>query len=69
MTAAKTQKTLKNNLVIDFIQLFPLDGARRFRRHVIDHAVNAIHLVHYAGRHMRQELMAEGIAIGGHAVA
>src|SRR5216684_7497495 len=46
----------------------PLDGAGRFRGHVVDHAVDALDLVDDAGRGMRQERHVELIEIRGHAV-
>src|SRR5437667_11250792 len=47
--------------------LLPLDRARRLRRHIIDHAVDALDLVDDPRCHMRDEFHFEGIEIGGHA--
>src|ERR1700740_2332110 len=46
----------------------PLDRPRRFRGDVVDHAVDAAHLVDDAGRHLAQEFMGKRVVVGGHAV-
>src|SRR5262245_10607682 len=51
-----------------FSALFPLDGSRRLRSHVIDHAVDALHLIDDPRRHAADESHVERIEIGGHAV-
>src|SRR5665213_2008263 len=47
---------------------FPFDSPRRLGRHVIDHAVDALHLVDDAGGGAGQEAVLEGIIIRRHAV-
>ena len=46
----------------------PLDRPRRLRGHVIDHAVDAAHLVDDPRRDAGQEIHREGEEVGGHAV-
>ena len=43
--------------------LLPLDRPRRLRGDVVDHAVDAFHLIDDAGRHMADERHVEGIEI------
>src|SRR5215211_6550373 len=48
--------------------LLPLDRARRFAGHVVDHAVDALDLVDDARGHGAEEGHVEGIEIRGHSV-
>ena len=47
---------------------FPLDRARRLRRHVVDDPVDAAHLVDDARGGAAEEVHVEGVEIRGHAV-
>src|SRR5229473_3808913 len=46
----------------------PLDRTGRLRGDVVDDAVDAAHLVDDPGRRAPQELVREGVIVGGHAV-
>src|SRR5688500_20086412 len=48
--------------------LLPLDRARRLRRIVVDHAVDALHLVDDPGRDAAEESRVERVDVGGHSV-
>ncbi len=47
---------------------FPLDRARRLRRHVVDDAIDALDLIDDAGRGAAEEGHVVGVEVGGHAV-
>src|SRR5689334_18327387 len=47
---------------------FPLDRGRRLARHVVDHAVHALHLVHDPVRDPRQDVVGQARPVGRHAV-
>src|SRR5690606_38948150 len=47
---------------------FPLDRPRRLAGIIVDHPVDALHLVDDPGRDMGEEGAVEGVDVGGHAV-
>jgi len=46
----------------------PLDGPGRLGRDVVDHPVDAAHLVDDAGGGAAEEVVGERVVVGGHAV-
>ncbi len=50
------------------LQSLPLDRAGRFAGNVVDHPVDAAHLVDDAGGNPPKELVIEGVVVGRHAV-
>src|SRR6202521_1989423 len=49
-------------------ELFPLDGAGRLARDVVDDPVDALHLVHYPVADARQHLIRDACPVRGHRV-
>src|SRR6476646_1128333 len=50
------------------VTLFPLDRTRRLGGVIVDHAIDAVDLIHDAGRDAAQEFGVEWIDVGGHAI-
>lgn len=53
---------------VNDVRLFPLDRTGRFRRNIVDHAVDAAHLVDDAGGGAAEEFHVVVVEIGRHAV-
>ncbi len=48
--------------------LFPLNGAGWFGGNIVNHSVNALHFINYAGRNAPQQIVRQAGPVGSHCV-
>src|ERR1043165_1112914 len=58
----------RTSRIADSIRLFPLDGGRRLRAYVIDHAVDSGDLVYNSAAHPLEQVISEPCPVRRHGV-